>query len=280
MGKRFSERVGASSPSRTIQVESMDVALRNSLWNFLVGLFHPSGWSRLAEAIAADLAKVPVDELPGSHHQCMLWVKASFYKLKWWGVYDLVEYALTEGTEIVKSTYIAFPERNYRAECNKLLERESSGYRFIKGKLVPISNKGEVAETAEAIARSKSTGLAGAHEHLLTALGLLGKRPKPDYRNAIKEAISAVESVSKQISGTDSGGLKEALAVLSKATAIHGGLMAGFVNLYGYTSDEDGIRHAILDEAEVGFDEAKFMVVSCSAFVNYLIGKAQATGVL
>jgi hypothetical protein len=52
------------------------------------------------------------------------------------------------------------------------------------------------------------------------------------------------------------------------------------VKLYGYTSDDSGIRHAILDQPTVGFDEAKFMIVSCSAFVNYLIAKAGAVGLL
>ncbi len=41
------------------------------------------------------------------------------------------------------------------------------------------------------------------------------------------------------------------------------------LKLYGYSSDEDGIRHAILEEKEIGFDEAKFMLVACSGFVNY-----------
>jgi len=52
------------------------------------------------------------------------------------------------------------------------------------------------------------------------------------------------------------------------------------MKLYGYTSDEDGIRHAILNDPELGFAEAKFMVVSCSAFVNYLIAKGEAGGLL
>ena len=44
--------------------------------------------------------------------------------------------------------------------------------------------------------------------------------------------------------------------------------------LFGYTSDEGGIRHAEgLFVSEVSFEEAKFMLVSCSAFVNYLISE-------
>ena len=49
--------------------------------------------------------------------------------------------------------------------------------------------------------------------------------------------------------------------------------------LYGYTSDADGIRHALLDESDLDFEDAKFMLVSCSAFTNYLKGKAIKAGI-
>ena len=111
-------------------------------------------------------------------------------------------------------------------------------------------------------------------------LALLGQKPTPDYRNSIKEAISAVESAVKCIAGSAGGGLDSALRRLDKRTAIHQALKAGFLSLYGFTSDEDGIRHAILDESNVGYDEAKFMLVACSAFVNFLTSKAEAAGAL
>ena len=42
-----------------------------------------------------------------------------------------------------------------------------------------------------------------------------------------------------------------------------------------YTNDSNtGIRHALMDGKELpGFEEAKYMLVSCSAFVNYIQGK-------
>jgi len=44
--------------------------------------------------------------------------------------------------------------------------------------------------------------------------------------------------------------------------------------LYGYTSDSGGIRHALSDEdVTPTFEDAKFMLVSCSAFINYLKAK-------
>lgn len=80
--------------------------------------------------------------------------------------------------------------------------------------------------------------------------------------------------------GTDSATLDAALKELSKKTEIHGALSSGFSKLYGYTSDESGIRHAILEEPNIGFAEAKYMIVSCSAFVNFLIQKADAAGLV
>ena len=51
---------------------------------------------------------------------------------------------------------------------------------------------------------------------------------------------------------------------------LHGALKSAFNSLYGFTSDSNGIRHALLDETNLTFDDAKFMLVTCSAFVNYL----------
>lgn len=146
--------------------------------------------------------------------------------------------------------------------------------------LSPISDPTEIQEIEEAISRARNEGLYGTHEHFRTALEFLGKKPQPDYRNSIKEAISAVESIVKQISGSSSQGLDSALDELDKYTEIHGALKSGFKKLYGYSSDENGIRHAILDQPNVGFAEAKYMIVSCSAFANYLIAKADSAGML
>ena len=124
------------------------------------------------------------------------------------------------------------------------------------------------------------SALPSGFEHLQTSAQLLGKRPDPDYRNSIKEAISAVESAVKRISGVESGGLDTALKKLADVSEIHPALKEGFLKLYGFSSDESGIRHAILEKAKVGFDEAKFMLVACSAFVNFLVSKAEAGGLL
>ena len=84
-----------------------------------------------------------------------------------------------------------------------------------------------------------------------------------------------MESICRIIVGNDKPTLGDALkAIEKKGFPVHPALKEAFNKLYGYTSDEGGIRHAEgLTESDVSFEEAKFMLVSCSAFVNYLLAK-------
>ena len=286
----FSERIGAKPPPKLVQVESMSDALRNSLWNLFHNLYEDQNqyWLRVVPFIAQHFRKVPIDDLPRFDVRAMEWLKAYFFELPWHGVYDLVEFVVHN-----HRTMTTIRDGGYGHESthkisavkivdtvNAILEQELSGYRFIQGVLTPISNPSEVQAIEAAVILASSSGLEGASLHIRAAIELLGKKPIPDFRNSIKEAISAVESVSKQIAGTDSATLDKALKDLGQKTDLHNALRAGFLNLYGYTNDEDGIRHAILDDPKVGFPEAKYMVVSCSAFVHFLIQKADAAGLL
>jgi hypothetical protein len=65
----------------------------------------------------------------------------------------------------------------------------------------------------------------------------------------------------------------------NKTVTLHPALRDAFSKLYGYTSNAEGIRHALLDEPNLDFEDAKFMLVSCSAFVNYLKVKSAKAGI-
>jgi hypothetical protein len=85
--------------------------------------------------------------------------------------------------------------------------------------------------------------------------------------------------LSKIVSGLPKATLGPALSAVEKKTALHTVLKEAFQKLYGYTSDAQGIRHALMDETTLDMEDAKFMLVSCSAFVNYLVVKAQKAGI-
>lgn len=247
----------------------------NSIWNLLLALVDE--WAALDRAvtlIARDFLKVPLDKVPIGvmQHRTREWLRSIYFDLKWYEVYNLLDFVAQNAGGISRDWNPA----RFADAANFILATELSGYRFIKGELVPISNEAEVKALEEAVTTAEVHGIAGVRTHLLASLKLLGQKPEPDYRNSIKEAISAVESAVKYITGTPGGGLDAALKELSKRVPIHAALAEGLRKLYGYTSDEDGIRHAILEEPNVGFGEAKFMLVACSAFSNFLISKAEA----
>jgi hypothetical protein len=70
---------------------------------------------------------------------------------------------------------------------------------------------------------------------------------------------------------------KDALNKIKERHKIHPSLEAGFIKIYSYTSDEKGIRHALIEEPEANVDEtdALFMFSACVAFVSYLINKSR-----
>jgi hypothetical protein len=283
MENKFSDRIGVTSPSTVLQVEGMTDALRNSLWNYLLRTIFAGGenydnHARATRMICEYVFKKPLDSLPYNNIDQKDWLRKIFYlpTFQWYEVYNLIEF-ISRNIERMRDGYTPalFQER-----ANQILEREMSGYRFVSGCLAPITNQEEVASIASSIEAARSSGLLGTQKHIETAISLLSKKPDPDYRNSIKESISAIESITKQITGEDSAGLEKALKALDTKVQFHGAFKSGLLSLYGYTCDDDGIRHAILEEPTVGFDEAKFMLVSCSALVNFLIAKASTHGFL
>jgi hypothetical protein len=185
---------------------------------------------------------------------------------QWFELYDLVDFVVPALSRYRRDA------DDVPAVFNRALESEGSPYRFIGGALTEITDPAEVGAIEEA--QRAGDDFAGARTHINRALELLGQRPNPDYRNSISESISAVESTLKALTGLEHADLARALREFSNLYPIHAALFRGLDSLYGYTSNEHGIRHALLEgNADVGFAEAKFMVVACAAFMNFLITK-------
>ena len=142
---------------------------------------------------------------------------------------------------------IQLPSRaSFTSSINVVLKEELAGYRFVSGKLVPVTSEEEIATIEQAT--SLPDILKPVRDHLKQALTLLAQKPAPDYRNSIKESICGVESLCKIIAKQPKTTLGPAIAAVEKKTALHASLKDGFHKLYGYTSDAQGIRHALMDE--------------------------------
>lgn len=160
-----------------------------------------------------------------------------------------------------------YGDKQFVDKLNIVLERELSTYRFVNGVCTCITNKDEIELIIETL---NDNAFPNVNRHLEQALQLMGNRDNPDYRNSIKESISAVESIAKLISGKPKATLGEALRVLEAKHNLHPALARGFENIYGYTSNADGIRHALIDESSLNANDAKFFLLSCTSFINYL----------
>ncbi len=115
--------------------------------------------------------------------------------------------------------------------------------------------------------------LTGAKSHLRKAAQELNAGNLSD---SMRESIHAVASAAQQIDSGTSNDLGPALDSLEKQRILkHPALKEAFKKLYGYTSDEKGVRKALVykKNADVGIDEAMFLYGACVMFVDYLASK-------
>lgn len=272
----FSKRKRIVPIKKELQTDSIDVDLRNAIWNVVIRnyvgyIYGDMEYAGVPEYIRKlwDLHfKLVIDQMPNVDRLIHEDIKKKYYKMSYYQVYDFLE-------------FIAFhlPDRaninKYVYDLNQAFEREFCGYRMVDGLITEMTSESEI----KAIEEAAQTNLSSVNEHIKRAHAHLSNRENPDYRNSIKESISAVEAICQKITANKNATLGDALKLIRDKQQIElpPPLRDAFNKLYGYTNSNDGIRHALFDKSTITFDEAKFMLVSCSAFVNYLICKNKST---
>ena len=199
-----------------------------------------------------------MDSIPDQSDKILAQIRNEFFTCEWFAVYDLLEF-------IVAHYRRDKPE--FAKILNRVLERELSAYRFVSGVLTNITDPEELHALQQALA---DTRFAGVSAHLQRALELFATRENPDHRNSIKESISAVEAMARIVSENPKATLADALKAIERRGTLHSALKDGFLKIYGYTSDEGGIRHAMLEEPNLSTADARYFLLSCTSFVNYL----------
>ncbi|WP_407409803.1 AbiJ-NTD4 domain-containing protein [Acinetobacter sp.] len=188
-----------------------------------------------------------------------------FKEWKWYEIYDFIEFCVDQFPFNNKNIFIQM--------LNNSLTEGNSAYRIISEKVTEITSEQEIQSIEEAV--NNTNPYSGVQQHLKQALTLMSDRKNPDYRNSIKESISAVESICKIVTQDEKATLCTALKIIEDKFGLHQALKKSLSQLYGYTSDADGIRHAMLEESNLTYIDAKFMLVACTNFINYLINKTK-----
>ena len=261
----FSDRNGYAKINVEIQKNSLDERTRNgivNLFDYILSECELRGKKEFCyKYIYKNIFCVTNDEIPYHGYEKRIPIVEGLKRS--WAYYDVFSFL-----ESLLEWYVATMGEKIYNLFNELFEKECVGYRFVGCKITDIIDDLEIEEVEEALNNKYSA----CKNSIKKALDFLYNRENPDYPNSVKESISAVEAMCNIILGVDNATLGGALKHLEDSgVEIHGSMKKAFASLYGYTSDQSGIRHNTGIDDKTTFAEAKYMLVSCSAFVNYLL---------
>lgn len=266
----FSERYGYVKPSEAIIVDRMPQEVQNAIFNCLKFLYRQINVDliKIQKDVCAHFLNKKIDRFNNNPYLDVILPYLEDPDIEWYKKLDLIEFFINSLIRLKLSTEAV----SFIYNINLEFERLNYGYRIINNLVTPITAKEEVETVEEAMDNTKDN----IREHLNSALKHLSDKEAPDYRNSIKESISAVGVLCREITGEND--LGKALSTLEKKQGLlHPQLKTAFSSLYNYVNEKrSGIRHELMDDSRTyvpTYHEAKFMLVTCSAFVNYINGK-------
>ena len=278
----FSQREGKAPLPEPLQAGKLTKKFRNRAWRvcaqsiencalylleFENGYFEKNTpWKLCYEFYSFDVSHQPHDEIPeGTPEIVKNWLRTTVLYGKTYEVLTVLEYILRfpgipeDWTENIKQCFEVAPytiDQSSEPVC-----------------IFPTTSK-EMEESVErSLANINQSELTGAKSHFRSAAQALNNN---EFSDSVRESIHAVEAATLTIAPESPKSFSVALNTLEqKGMLKHGALKEAFGKLYGYTSDEKGIRHSLTDSeaADVEFDEAIFMYGACVSFVDYLVSK-------
>lgn len=279
----FSEREGFV-PMRVYQVDIKNTETRNKIYNQIHAFLHTPGFESSDDTFYdsvwdfvyqhhfwAEFFSKPVDEYTYMS-DCAVFLRSMLLSDdSWYRVFDFVEYLLDKCAHVYECEELDEIYSNEKAESltsaiNRVLGESKVGYKIIDNIFVPISSEPEAQEVEIA----SNTVFYEANQHIKKAVKLFADRKEPDYENSIKESISAVESIAKEITEKET----KPLNALTQRLQLHPSFKNALNEFYNWTSKDGGIRHGASSKSLTpDQNTARFMLVICSSFVNYIISR-------
>ncbi len=277
----FSQRYGYESLPQPMKMKELSPDLRREIWNIVrdnllknrkfgaASYYFPQDFTRVIERILGSLLKKPEDEIPTGYDEVLSLFKKIIFQDRFDRLLSLIELIVNNDSW----------HSEFHQKIAELFDFHAAAYWLEISQLpyhfFPRSSMEQGKAVQHALKTIDEGNMPGASVHLRKATEHINTQ---QYASSISNSILAVESVARTIDPTAEKTLAPALKSLEKAGMInHPALKATFLKLYGYTNDEQGIRHALLDKdsAEVGLDEAMFMFGACTSFAAYLVNKHQ-----
>ena len=271
----FSQRYGYVKPDHVLIREDLSGAILNTVINSLSELYNKYGFSLdffkdMNNSFARYYLNLRFEEMRKFRYYYIDFIDNP--NTKWYERLDAIEWIIAYHRKQInesKKTSQSNKQNEtalntFIAELNREFERLNYAYRIINDIFVETTSNCELSTINEAMDSSECDIVT----HLSECLKLMSpSNPQLSTRNAIKEAISAVELIARQVTGTNT--LDNAFKKFCK---IHPQIKSSMNSLYQYTNQSNtGIRHAWMEqEEEPTKDEAIFVLVTACASINYI----------
>lgn len=270
----FSQRNGYIVPTLTAIKEDMPENVLNSVHNIFTEM-----WT------VYNISPVKFDEMAGDFGRYYLNLRIEnnqhkridprryidYEELEWYYRIDVIEWMFNYLYHNLSEYEISKLEICI-VNLNKEFERHRYGYRVVKGLFVETTSDEDV--------KSIDTAISAAGDNVATHLkqaisSISPANPNPDFRNSIKESISAVGSFLREKFGGKT--LGDALKNMQKnyPNLLHRFIIQSIESLYTYTNQPNtGIRHELLSQDYLpDHSDATFMLVQASSIINYVTNK-------
>ena len=270
----FSQEQGLEDLPQPLSLGEVPQQARNLIWDaFWRTMIEHTSRYEITHPLSAVLRDThvrffeqPVDQFPRHKDDIRhIYKQFIFHTEPYNKLFDLLQHLMRHEdcpVELISRMRTAFNE--------SLLAYTVDGGRPVT--ILPTATPEEGESLRNALHQLSEAGFSAARQHLRSAGELINGG---DWRGSIRESIHAVESVARQLDPQAAKTLGPAIDRLKNEHGMHPALAEACKKLYGYTSDEDGIRHAALgDDAEVGQPEAVFLLGACASFVSFLLQKA------
>ena len=280
--KYYSGRNGLISIREAIQKDDLDQITRTKIFNYLNGEINPSfSFPPLAAYSLYEIDSINREKRKVNQLKKHILLNVFSYKEievnedDFQNILDrFISYATYDQIFSFLEALVPLKLNSFELKINQIFETEMVGYRITHGIISSIISDDEIESIENAINSKGQYDICS--QRLEKAFRLLSDKSNPDYENSIKESISAIESICQIIVGKPTSGkittLGDALKIIENTLGMNPALAKGLSSIYGYTSNANGVRHAnAFDGQTITFEDAKFMLVSCSAFLNYLI---------
>ena len=272
----FSHAQGYEELPSALKLEELPREARTTIWNLLFSNLDESmktsnmgygpwvggDWKHILRAAHVEFYILPLDDWHADFWPICKKLRKHLETQPLNKVFDLIQFILRH------------PEcpRGLIVQTKRTFEACRLAYTIDMGPpptILPAVTPEEGIAVVESLGALREAGLNGSAAHLRRASECI---TSGDWAGSIRESIHAVESVARQLDPKASKTLEPALKSLKGRARLHPALKDAFSNLYGYTSDQQGIRHALLDQtdAQVGQDEAVFLLGACASFASYL----------